>query len=64
MLAWLTKEVLGQRRSYSDHLEARLSPQTAGRVRFRGSVSLEELTRLYRQVAILKQRLRLKNGIT
>jgi glycosyltransferase involved in cell wall biosynthesis len=53
MLAWLTKEVLGQRRSYSDHLEARLSPQTAGRVHFRGSVSLEELTRLYRQADLL-----------
>jgi glycosyltransferase involved in cell wall biosynthesis len=53
MLAWLTKEVLGQRRSYSDHLEARLSQQTAGRVHFRGSVSLEELTRLYRQADLL-----------
>jgi glycosyltransferase involved in cell wall biosynthesis len=53
MLAWLTKEVLGQRRSYSDHLEARLSPQTAGRAHFRGSVSLEELIRLYRQADLL-----------
>ncbi|MDB6090568.1 MAG: glycosyltransferase [Gammaproteobacteria bacterium] len=51
--AWLTKEVLGQRRSYADHLVARLSPQTAGRVHFRGSVSLEELIRLYREADLL-----------
>jgi glycosyltransferase involved in cell wall biosynthesis len=51
--AWLTKEVLGQRRSYVDHLEARLSPQTAGRVHFRGSISLDELIRLYSQADLL-----------
>ena len=52
-LAWLTKEVFGQKRSYRHHLEARLSPQVAGRVRFIGSVSLEELIRLYSQADLL-----------
>jgi glycosyltransferase involved in cell wall biosynthesis len=52
-LAWLTKEVLGQRRSYLDQLEARLTPQTAGRVHFRGSVALEELIRLYSRADLL-----------
>jgi glycosyltransferase involved in cell wall biosynthesis len=51
--AWLTKEVLGQKRSYRQHLEARLSPKTAGRVQFAGSVSLEELIRLYSQADLL-----------
>jgi len=52
-LAWLTKEVLGQKRSYRQHLLARLSPQVAGRVRFVGSVSLEELIRLYSNADLL-----------
>ncbi|MDB6008536.1 MAG: hypothetical protein JWL65_786 [Gammaproteobacteria bacterium] len=51
--AWLTKEVLGQKRSYRHHLEARLSPQVAERVSFVGSVSLEELIRLYSQADLL-----------
>lgn len=51
--AWLTKEVLGQKRSYRQHLEARLSPQAAARVRFVGSVSLEELIRIYSQADLL-----------
>jgi glycosyltransferase involved in cell wall biosynthesis len=46
-LAWLSKEVLGQKRSYRQQLEARLSPQAAARVHFAGSVSLEELIKLY-----------------
>jgi glycosyltransferase involved in cell wall biosynthesis len=52
-LAWLTKEVLGQKRSYKQHLDARLSPQAAARVHFVGSVSLEELIRLYSEADLL-----------
>jgi glycosyltransferase involved in cell wall biosynthesis len=52
-LAWLTKEVLGQKRSYRQHLDARLSPGAAARVRFVGSVSLDELIRLYSQADLL-----------
>jgi glycosyltransferase involved in cell wall biosynthesis len=52
-LAWLTKEVLGHKRSYRQQLEARLSPRSAGRVHFAGSVSLEELIRLYSQADLL-----------
>jgi glycosyltransferase involved in cell wall biosynthesis len=52
-LAWLTKEVLGQKHSYKQQLEARLSPAVAARVRFVGSVSLEELIRLYAQSDLL-----------
>jgi glycosyltransferase involved in cell wall biosynthesis len=52
-LAWLTKEVLGQKRSYRQHLDARLSPQSAGRVHFVGNVSLEELIRLYSHADLL-----------
>jgi glycosyltransferase involved in cell wall biosynthesis len=51
--AWLTKEVLGQKRSYRQQLEARLSPKVAERVRFVGSVSLEELIRLYSHADLL-----------
>ena len=51
--AWLTKEVLGQRHSYRQQLEARLSPESAARVHFVGSVSLEELIRLYSQADLL-----------
>jgi glycosyltransferase involved in cell wall biosynthesis len=52
-LAWLTKEVLGQKRSYRQQLEARLSPQSASRVHFAGSVPLEELIRLYSHADLL-----------
>ena len=52
-LAWLTREVLGQKRSYRQDLEARLSPQVARRVRFAGSVSLEELISLYSHADLL-----------
>jgi glycosyltransferase involved in cell wall biosynthesis len=52
-LAWLTKEVLGQKRSYRQQLEARLSPQSAQRVHFAGSVSLDELIRLYSHADLL-----------
>jgi glycosyltransferase involved in cell wall biosynthesis len=52
-IAWLTKEVLGQKRSYKQQLEARLSPEISPRVRFVGSVSLEELIRLYSQADLL-----------
>jgi glycosyltransferase involved in cell wall biosynthesis len=51
--AWLTKEVLGQKRSYKQQLDARLSPEAAARVRFVGSVSLDELIRLYSQADLL-----------
>jgi glycosyltransferase involved in cell wall biosynthesis len=52
-LSWLTKEVLGQKRSYKQQLQARLSPEVARRVRFISSVSLEELIRLYREADLL-----------
>lgn len=52
-LAWLTKEVLGQKRSYRQHLDARLSPGAAARVHFVGSVPLDELIRLYSQADLL-----------
>jgi glycosyltransferase involved in cell wall biosynthesis len=51
--AWLTKEVLGQKKSYKHQLEARLSPQVAQRVRFVSNVSLEELASLYSQADLL-----------
>jgi glycosyltransferase involved in cell wall biosynthesis len=53
MLAWLSKEVLGQKRSYRQQLDARLSPQAAARVHFAGSVSLQELIRLYSMADLL-----------
>jgi len=52
-LAWLTKEVLGQRSSYLGHVKELLSSQTAGRVHFRGTVSLPELQKLYQQADLL-----------
>jgi glycosyltransferase involved in cell wall biosynthesis len=52
-LAWLKKEVLGHKRSYKQQLEVRLSPQVSPRVRFVGSVSLEELIDLYRHADLL-----------
>ena len=52
-LSWLAKEVLGQKHSYKQQLEARLSPQAAQRVKFVGSVSLEELIRLYQESDLL-----------
>lgn len=52
-LGWLNKEVLGQKRSYRQQLETRLSPRAAARVHFAGSVSLEELIRLYREADLL-----------
>jgi glycosyltransferase involved in cell wall biosynthesis len=52
-LGWLTKEVLGQRNSYLAHLRSLLSPEAAQRTRFLGTVSLEELTRVYRESDLL-----------
>lgn len=52
-LSWLAREVLGQKRSYRQQLEARLSPQTAARVHFAGSVPLKELIRLYSHADLL-----------
>lgn len=52
-LAWLIKEVLGQKKSYRQQLEARLSPQVAGRVRFVSNLSLEELAQTYTQADLL-----------
>jgi glycosyltransferase involved in cell wall biosynthesis len=51
--SWLVKEVLGQHRSYGGALRARLSPQAAARVRFRGTVPLAELIRAYRAADLL-----------
>ena len=53
VVGWLTKEVIGQRNSYLDHLRGLLSPQTAPRMRFRGTVPLQELLRLYRETDLL-----------
>lgn len=50
---WLTKEVVGQRNSYLAHLRGLLSPEAAQRTHFVGTVSLEELTRLYRESDLL-----------
>lgn len=50
---WLTKEVLGQRSSYLRHVKMLLSPQTAARAHFRGTVSLSELQSLYQQADLL-----------
>jgi glycosyltransferase involved in cell wall biosynthesis len=52
-MGWLRKEVLGQRDSYLAHLRASLSPEVAARAHFRGTVPLEELTRLYRGADLL-----------
>jgi glycosyltransferase involved in cell wall biosynthesis len=52
-LEWVAKEVLGQRRSYRDALLARLSPESAARARFLGTISLPELIRLYQDVDLL-----------
>ncbi len=51
--AWLTKEVLGQRSSYLAYVKTLLSPQTAARAHFRGTVSLPELQSLYQQADLL-----------
>ncbi len=53
VLGWLRKEILGQRNSYLDHLRRLLSPQAAARMHFRGTVSLQELIRLYRETDLL-----------
>jgi glycosyltransferase involved in cell wall biosynthesis len=53
MSGWLAKEVLGQRHSYIGHLHTLLSPQAAQRIHFRGTVSLPELIRLYRETDLL-----------
>ncbi len=53
LLGWLTKEVLGQRRSYLDHLRRQLTGESARRVHFRGTVSLEELVSLYQRSDLL-----------
>ncbi len=45
--SWLTREVLGQSKSYVKALRARLSGEVAARVCFAGVVSLEELIRTY-----------------
>jgi glycosyltransferase involved in cell wall biosynthesis len=52
-LGWLTKEVVGQRNSYVAHLRSLLSPDAAQRIRFVGTVPLDELTRLYRESDLL-----------
>ena len=52
-LGWLSKEVLGQKHSYRQQLEALLSPQAAARVHFAGSISLQELIRLYSRADLL-----------
>ncbi|HXR90148.1 MAG TPA: glycosyltransferase family 4 protein, partial [Steroidobacteraceae bacterium] len=52
-MGWLRKEVLGQRDSYLAHLRGLLSPEVATRAHFRGTVALEELTRIYREADLL-----------
>src|SRR5215469_5213786 len=53
VLSVLRKEVLGQRNSYLTHLRSLLAPEAAPRVRFRGTVSLEELVALYGEADLL-----------
>jgi glycosyltransferase involved in cell wall biosynthesis len=50
---WLTKEVVGHRKSYLGVLRARLSQRTSGRVHFTGTVSMQELIREYQQADLL-----------
>lgn len=50
---WLTKEVLGQRNSYTAQLHSLLSPEAAQRSHFLGTVALEHLIRLYREADLL-----------
>ncbi len=52
-VGWLRKEVLGQRNSYLAHLRSLLSSEVAPRVQFMGTVSLQELTQLYREADLL-----------
>lgn len=52
-LAWLSKEVLGQRSSYLKQVKMLLSSPTADRAHFRGTVSLPELQRLYQEADLL-----------
>jgi glycosyltransferase involved in cell wall biosynthesis len=51
--AWLAKEILGHRRSYSDALRARLSPAAAAQVRFLGTVPQPALIRAYHTADVL-----------
>jgi glycosyltransferase involved in cell wall biosynthesis len=51
--AWLAKEIFRHGRSYGDALRARLSPATAARVRFLGTVPLPALIRAYRAADLL-----------
>ena len=52
-LGWLKKEVLGQRNSYMAHLRGLLAPEALQRSHFRGTVSLQELVRLYSEADLL-----------
>ena len=52
-LGWLKKEVLGQRRSYLDHVRALIPASAAGQVRFHGTVPLAELVKLYQAADLL-----------
>ena len=51
--SWVVKEIFGHRRSYGRELRARLSPATARRVRYLGTVSQPELIRAYRAADLL-----------
>jgi len=51
--SWLAKEIFGHRRSYGRALRARLSPATARRVRYLGTVPQPELIRAYRAADLL-----------
>jgi glycosyltransferase involved in cell wall biosynthesis len=48
----IRKEILGQKHSYVDSIKRELSPAGASRVNWRGTVSLEELVRLYSTTSI------------
>jgi len=43
----LRKEVFGQRTSYIQSIQREISPQAAAKIRWRGTVSLDELVRMY-----------------
>lgn len=48
----LRKEILGQQSSYVDSIKSEMSAAASSRVHWRGTVSLEELTRLYSNASV------------
>jgi spore coat protein SA len=48
----IRKEILGQKRSYIESIQRELSPKGADRLHWHGTVSLEELVRLYASTSV------------